>query len=444
MKKSALVVGGGLAGIAAATALSIENIDVTLIERRKVLGGRASAFPIENGWLDNCQHVALGSCVHLLDLLVKLGTRNLVTFHADIPFLEPSRVTVLGPSPIPAPFHFIPRFLGAKLFTFRQKLNILKLFSRLRHLDRNDPAFDEITLYEWLLGQGQSEQIMENFWNLIFVSSLNELPNRTSAKYGIMVLQESFLSGREGASVGIPNVSLSELYHQAAKTLFLERNVRVIHENVQAFILGNGKPKVSLDNGSVLEGDDLISAVPFYNLKALLPETLQDEPIVAQTQHLSTSPILGIHLWFDRPITRYPFGALSGSPIHWFFSKPSTGESHYVQLVISACRPFMETSTEELINLGMQELKTFLPQSASARLLEGKVVREARATFSPAPGCDQYRPPQETSIPHLTLAGDWTRTDWPATMEGAVISGYRAAERVLKGSALRVTKNNRR
>lgn len=431
-KETVLIAGGGLAGIAAATALAEEGYQITLVERRQFLGGRASAFPMENGWLDNCQHVVLGCCFNLLHLLQKLGTRDLVSFYPKIPFFSHGKITYLSPSKLPVPFHFLPSFLRTWLFSAKEKFNILKLFSKLMKIDCTDPLLEQTTLLDWLKNSHQSDRIINYFWNLIFVSSLNETLDRIAAKYGIMVLQETFLRNREAGFLGTPNVSLAELYDQAAKNLFLKREVKIIHSNVKAILPGETHPKIVLDDNTSLEAEKVISAVPFYNLLPLLPAPIRKNYFFSRFENLETSPIFGIHLWFDRPLSPLPFGGFPGSPIHWFFAKHGEKDAHYLQLVVSACRPMVNWSSHDLINLGMDELKKNLPSSRNARLLKGKVVREMRATFSPKPNSDQYRPPQETPVPGFYLAGDWTATGWPSTMEGAVISGYRAAESILR------------
>ncbi len=438
VKKSLLVLGGGLAGIAAASALSERGYAITLVERHRILGGRASAFPHEGGWLDNCQHVLLGCCVNLLHLLQALNTRNNITFHKIVPFLANGKTSTLGPSQCPVPFHFLPAFLKAPLFSLSEKLGVIRLFSKLLWLKENDEQLDSLTMLEWLQREHQSKPIIDNFWNLILISTLNETLERTSAKYGIMVLRESFLPDREAALLGVPNVSLTELYHQAAETLFKERGVKHVQGKASR-IAFEERPKVLLDDGTLLEADELISALPFYNLLPILPDSVANQPFFSRFRRLEMAPILGIHLWFSEKISDFPFGGLPGSPIHWFFVKPPEGGLHYVQLVVSACRDLMSQTNEAIIQLGLTELRKYVPGSRDANLLKAKVVREARATFSPAPGCDAFRPSQNTPIPHFYLAGDWTDTGWPSTMEGAVRSGYRCAEAVLRTDGVYAT-----
>jgi squalene-associated FAD-dependent desaturase len=426
-----LILGGGLAGISAALALAESGWKTALVERRRFLGGRAAAFPYEGGWLDNCQHVVLGCCINLLDLLEKLKTRALISFHESIPFFSQGKNAVIKPRKLPEPLHFIPDFLKAPLFSAKEKFDVVKLFSKLLFFPEKDEDLEKITMTNWLKSQKQSSLLIQNFWQIVLVSSVNENLERMSAKYGVMVLRKAFLPHRHSALMGTPTVPLSKLYHEPAVALFQKMGVKLLHANVKGIEKDGENWNVFLEDGKTLKAKSVISALPFYNLLPILPTKIARENFFARFSNLETSPILGIHLWFDRPISEKPFGALAGSPIHWFFVKPEDEGKHYVQLVVSASRDFMKSPSIELVKLGVSELKKYLPDAKHASLLKWHVVREARATFSAVPGSDAWRPTCETPLPNFFLAGDWTATEWPATMEGAVRSGYRAAERVL-------------
>lgn len=432
-RKSVLVLGGGLAGIAAAVALAESNMEVSLVERHRFLGGRAAAFPVDEGWLDNCQHVILGCCTNLLHLLEKLGTRNKITFHREIPFLANGKTSSLIPTKWPVPFHFLPSFLNARLFSPREKVAVIRLFARLLTSAKHQESLNQITMLHWLKTQKQSDYLIENFWSLILISSVNETLERMSAKVGVMVLQKAFLGNREAALIGTPDVSLAELYHEPAQIFFRKNGIRFIQGKIQNISFENEKPEIFLEDGISLQANEIISTLPFYNLLPILPKNAQQMPFFNRFNNFETSPIIGIHLWFDRTVSDYPFGAFVGSPIHWFFVKPSEKNGAYLQLVISASYSLMTTSNDAILALALKELNRFLPGSRNAALTKARVVREARATFSATPGSDALRPPAQTPIPHFYLAGDWTDTGWPATMEGAVQSGYRAAELLLQG-----------
>ncbi len=435
MKPSVLILGGGLSGIAAAAALAAEGCSVQIVERHRYLGGRASGFQDGEDWIDNCQHVVLGCCHSILDLFERLKIRNLISFHSSIPFLANGKTTILSPSIFPAPFHFLPGFLAAPLFSVREKWSILSLFARLSVGHENAEILEKMSMSEWLKKEKQPFSVIERFWKIILISSLNETLENMSAKYGVMVLKEAFLQSADSAAVGIPNVPLVSLYREAEKTLFGDLGVKSVRGTIKQIVFSESKPSVFLEEGTKLEADDLISSLPFYNLLPILPLPLQEDPFFKRFRRLETTPIVGIHFWFDRKITDKRFGAFPGSPIHWFFAKPDENDSqgaYYIQLVISASYEFSKTSNSELIDMGIRELQKYLPDSEKANLVKSRLVREMRATFSIKPETDNLRPSHKTEIPHFYLAGDWTDTGWPATMEGAVQSGYRCAELILE------------
>jgi len=434
VSRSIGILGGGLAGIAAAVALAQEGFPVTLIERRATLGGRASAFQSDGVWVDNCQHVILGCCTNLLHLLNDLKTSHLIRFYDSIPFYANGKTTLIKPSFLPSPFHFMPSFLKAPLFSWKEKLSILRLMGKLLKHAPNPEDLDKLTMLEWLKTEGQPEGAIEKFWSLVLVSTLNETLDRASAKYGVMFIQEAFLRDRVSASFGVPEVSLAELYHVGAETLLNQYKVRRIQATANAVAFESNRSKVFLDKDEPLEFDDLISAIPFYNLIPILPPQIRENRFFSRVNSLETSPILGIHYWFKKPLTQNRFGAFPLSPIHWFFTHPSRGESFYVELVVSASRALMDSSNDSLVQLGLKELSEYFPNAVASYLIKSIVVRETRATFSIKPGSDAFRPGQATPIPGFYLAGDWTDTGWPATMEGAVRSGYRAAELVMSQS----------
>jgi zeta-carotene desaturase len=317
----------------------------------------------------------------------------------------------------------------------REKWSILSLFARLSVGHENAEILEKMSMSEWLKKEKQPFSVIERFWKIILISSLNETLENMSAKYGVMVLKEAFLQSADSAAVGIPNVPLVSLYREAEKTLFGDLGVKSVRGTIKQIVFSESKPSVFLEEGTKLEADDLISSLPFYNLLPILPLPLQEDPFFKRFRRLETTPIVGIHFWFDRKITDKRFGAFPGSPIHWFFAKPDENDSqgaYYIQLVISASYEFSKTSNSELIDMGIRELQKYLPDSEKANLVKSRLVREMRATFSIKPETDNLRPSHKTEIPHFYLAGDWTDTGWPATMEGAVQSGYRCAELILE------------
>ncbi len=411
------VIGGGLAGLAAAAALGDSGHQVDVYEMRPYFGGRAASYPLpgtEGEHIDNCQHILLGCCVNLLDFYRRLGVQDRIRFHREFYFLEPGgRLSTLKLGRLPAPAHFASSFLKLNFLGWRDKSAIVRAMLAIRRerLVRTD--LDRITMLEWLHAKRQTPDAIDRFWRQVLVSALNEELDRIAAIHGFQVFWLGFLSGSRNAEMGIPAVPLGELY--SAEAWSGRPNVR-LHPRTTV-------DRIRFDNGRAtgLDADHYISAVPFEKLEALAPELGLD------LTGFTHSPITGIHLWFDRPVTALPHATLLDRTIQWFFNKD---DGRYLMVVVSASRSLVGMERKSLIDLAVQELGGFLPEVRNAALTKAHVVKEVRATFSAAPGLETRRPATKTGFPNLFLAGDWTRSGWPATMEGAVRSGYLAAEAV--------------
>jgi len=345
---------------------------------------------------------------------------------------------VLSPSALPAPFHMTPAFLGAECLGIADKLSIAYAMATLAPKIPRDNGRSFLT---WLRDHHQTERAIERFWKTVLVSALNEDLDRVSIPYAAQVIRESFLKSPAAGRMGVPAVPLTELYSVAGEYI-RERGGDVrLRAGVESLQLGSESVTLSV-SGEKLTFDFAISAVPFDVLSKLLPETTEAEPLRRSLAKFETSPITGIHLWFDRQITDLDHAVLLDRNIQWMFHKsklletnPSTGGS-YVELVVSASKKLVDKSRAEIIDLAVAELCEFFPQARDANLVKSTVIKEVHATYSPLPGADDYRPKPETIWPRLFLAGDWTATGWPATMEGAVRSGYAAAELVARSSGL--------
>ncbi|MGO9097715.1 MAG: hydroxysqualene dehydroxylase HpnE [Bryobacteraceae bacterium] len=403
---SVLIAGGGLAGLAAASALGSAGCDVQLYEARPFLGGRATSFPVSPGdaeLIDNCQHVLLGCFVNLLDLYRRLGVQDCIRFYREFYFVEPGgRVSTLRRG--------LRSFLGLHFLGAADKFAVARGLLAILRERRRRPDLDRISMLDWLREKRQTPRSIERFWAQILVSAINEDLDRMAARHGFQVFSLGFLAGAESSRMGLPAVPLAELY----------RPDRLPNVTLH---LGAPLERIQIQNGRALGADYCISAVPFERVAALAPDLGLD---LGAFEH---SPITGIHLWFDRPVLELPHATLLGRTIQWAFNK---SQGKYVQLVVSASRSLLPMPRQEVIDLALRELAEFFPRVAQARLLKAHVIKEARATFSARPGIQVSRPPARTAIPNLFLAGDWTRTGWPATMEGAVRSGYLAAEALLE------------
>jgi zeta-carotene desaturase len=421
-----LIAGGGLAGLAAAAALGSAGFEVELFEARPFLGGRATSYtlPSEEGGevIDNCQHVLLACFTNLLNLYQRLGVRDRIRFFREFRFVEPGgRVSVLGAGRLPAPLHFAGSFARLRFLSLKDKLSLARGLMALARERGRRTDLDRITMLEWLREKRQTPGAIGRFWQQVLVSAINEDLDRMAAGHGFQVLWQGFLAHPDAHRMGLSTVPLGELY--AVRDL---ANASVhLKAPVECFGIEDGRVLAARVEGQPVAADYYVSALPFERVGAVAPGLGLD---VSAFEH---SPITEIHLWFDRPVMGFPHATLLDRTIQWAFNK---SEGRYVQLVVSASRSLVEMSRQEIIGLALGEFAEFFPAAGEARLLKAHVVKEVRATFSARPGLEARRPAARTGIPNLFLAGDWTRTGWPATMEGAVRSGYLAAEAVAEAA----------
>ena len=433
------IAGGGLAGLAAGCALAEAGFKVTLFEKRPYLGGRASSYqhPGTGEVVDNCQHVLLGCCTNLLDFYRRAGVEDKIRWYEKLTFLEPGgRASVIAPSALPAPLHTAPAFLKADCLNFRDKLGISRAMAVLAP---RTPADDGLSFLDWLKQHGQTEQAIERFWKTILVSALNEDLDQVSVPYAAQVVRESFLKSPAAGRMGIPTVPLTDLYSTAGDYIRARGGEVQLRAGVESF-RSEGFDVFVTVNGEEKRFDYLLLALPFDALGRILPNTASAAPLAGALEQFSTSPITGIHLWFDRQISDLDHAVLLDRTIQWMFHKSrliaarnqdapeNRNGGSYIELVVSCSRSLVEKSKTEIVELAMKEAQEFFPGSPDAVLLKSTVIKEVHATYSPRPGIEQYRPKPETAWPRVFLGGDWTATGWPATMEGAVRSGYLAAE----------------
>jgi squalene-associated FAD-dependent desaturase len=412
-----------LAGLSATAALAAAGFEVDLYEARGFLGGRATSYPVspaeENSEvIDNCQHVLLRCCVNLLDFYNRLGVRDRVRFSGDFYFVEPGgRVSTLKRGRLPAPLHFTGSFLGLRFLSVADKVAIARglLAIRREHGKRRD--LDRISMLEWLREKRQTPGAIDRFWRQVLVSAVNEELDRMAAAHGFQVFWLGFLARPDSYEMGVPAVPLADLYSAEIWRRFprVAIHLRCPVESVE------GECGVKLAAGVERRADFYVLAVPPERLGSVAPSLAVD------TSWVEHSPITGIHLWFDRPITELPHATLLDRTLQWMFNK---GQGKYLQLVVSASRALSSMPKGDVIAMALHELAEFFPAARAATLERAHVVKEIRATFSALPRLEPRRPGPTTAAANLFLAGDWTRSGWPATMEGAVRSGYIAAEAV--------------
>ncbi len=420
------IVGGGLAGLSAAAALGSCDQEVTVWEARPFLGGRATSYPLNSGeeigpTIDNCQHVLLRCCTNLTDFYRRLGVRDQIRFHREFYWIEPGgRVSVMKRGLLPAPLHFTESFARLHFLSLPDKVSLASALIAIRYEygKRND--LEQITMLDWLREKNQSPRSIERFWRQVLVSAVNEDLDRMAAIHGLQVFYLGFLSDASAYEMGVPSVPLEKLYSKEIWSQY--PNVKVIpRAPVGRVVIENGLATALKTEKGMTTADAYILTVPFERVDAIAPE------LALECTQFTHSPITGIHLWFDRPVTDLPNATLLNRTIQWMFNKEG---GRYIQLVVSASRSLSDLPRSQVIELAVRELREFFPLTGEATLERAHVVKEIRATFSAAPGLEKRRPLSATKIPNLFLAGDWTRSGWPATMEGAVRSGYLAAEAV--------------
>jgi squalene-associated FAD-dependent desaturase len=432
-----LVIGGGLAGLAAAVELTSHDFDVILLESKGRLGGRAGSFTdaATGQVIDACQHVSMGCCTAFADFCRTVGVDHLLKPQRDLYFLTPDgRRSRFRADPWPAPFHLGRSFASAHFLSATEKLRVAWGLGCLR---LTNPAADPPFL-DWLHRHRQTPRTIDRFWATVLVSALNETVDRVGLRYARKVFVDGFLSDRRGYEVQLPAVPLDRLYGDELRRWLDQRHVTVrLGTAVRSFELtGDRVGRVHLHDGERLQADWYVATVPPDRLLDLLPaEVVERHEVFRNLKNLEYSPITSVHLWFDRPVTDLPHATLLDGVGQWLFNRgePAPGE-HYVQVVISAARPLRGLGREAITDTVVAELRRLFPAARAAAVRRARVVTEHAATFSAVPGVDALRPGPVTPVANLLLAGDWTDTGWPATMEGAVRSGRRAAA-VLENAA---------
>jgi len=443
------VIGAGVAGLAASCALADAGYSVTIFERRPYVGGRASSYlhPGSGETIDNCQHILLGCCTNLRSLLHRVGRSNAIAWTSTITYIEPGgRRSVVRPSGLPAPLHSAVSFLKASCFSQADKQAIAR---GLRQFFRGYPADvpGGESFLAWANCHGQTPGALKRFWEPILQSALNDDLDRISVHYAGKVLRDSFLISAEAGKIGVPLLPLSRMYSGAAAYLQGRGSVVRLRTGVEA--LRQIETGWSIQTGEGLEEnfDAVVLALPFEAVQKLLPTLPAGSESAAlghALDHFEHVPLVGVHLWFDREITELPHAVLLDTTIQWMYQKEKLtkpqpdykqeGKGSHLELVISVARKLVGMTQREIIDLAVRELGLFFPAAREAKLIKAVVTKEVRATFSTTPGLDAHRPGARTAWPGLFLAGDWTDTGWPATMEGAARSGFLAAEAVTGGA----------
>jgi hydroxysqualene dehydroxylase len=435
MAKRVVIIGGGFAGLAAGVRLSERAYEVLLLERRNHLGGRAYSFiDAKTGdVVDNGQHLFMGCYHHTIAFLDKIGRLDRLKFQdrPRVDFLDTEGFTSFDCPPLPAPLNVLAGLLRMKGIGIGDKLRTFNVGRAITSNGKFSPG--ALTVDQWLDELGQSARIKKRFWQPMVVATLNQSPDIASARMLKVVLREAFGGDSKSARIGISRVGLSDLYTDGACDFIKSRGGDVqTGAQVRRLVIERGVVvAVELKDGQRVEGDYFISAVPPEALFSVLPDELKIKEF-AQLEALGSSPIVSINLWFDRPIIDREFVGLLGTRSQWIFNKDlilsPDRQQNQVAVIISAACDFVDWTRNDLVEMAISDLHELLPASRTAELLHSVIVKEREATLSHTVESDSLRPGPRTSISNLILAGDWTDTGLPATIESAVMSGDVAAK----------------
>jgi zeta-carotene desaturase len=467
------VAGGGLAGLAAACSLSNAGFRVTLFEKRPFLGGRASSWehPGTGEVVDNCQHVLFRVCTNLIEFYHRIGVADQIRWYDEMTFIEPGgRTSVMKSSFLPAPLHTAPSFLNFSFLSAADKFCIARALVPLTLTAQRDTGK---SFQHWLDHHRQSKNAVDRFWRPILVSALSEDLDLISVSAAAQVVRESMKSPA-ARHMGVPTVPLTDLYNQAGEYIRARGGGLHLRRPLESFTADSSQVQIRVreqgenrEQSQAEQFDYLILALPFDSLDRVLPDAPESAPIREKLSHFETAPITGIHLWFDRQISDLDHAVLLDRTIQWMFHKSrlqpmrththtrNEGEEHgfsravtasnvdrasapevgsYIELVVSSSKSLIDQSRAEIVDLALGEVREFFPAAREANLVKSTVIKELHATYSPRPGIDSHRPDASTAWSRVFLAGDWTATGWPATMEGAVRSGYLAAEALARAA----------
>jgi squalene-associated FAD-dependent desaturase len=430
------IIGGGLAGIAAALDCADAGASVTLLESRGRLGGAAYSFTRDGIRADNGQHVFLRCCTSYRDLLERLGATDSVTLQSrlEIPVLSPGRPPAkLWRSGLPAPLHLAGAIVRYPLIGLGDRVRVAQAMRALNSVDPDDPAADARSLADWLAEHGQSEQAIEVIWSLIIRPTLNLEPAQASLAQAAQVFQVGLLRDRAAGDIGYARAPLSEIHDRAAMAALTRAGVDVqIRRGVTGVVPSGGRFRVELNGAPTIEADVVIVAVQPDRLARLVPSAAGvDREALAG---LGASPIVNLHFVFDRRVTELDLAAGVGTPVQWLFDRTRSAgleRGQYLTVSLSAADDELGSTSTDLRERYERALRELLPGAREAAIETFFVTREHAATFRASPGARKLRPGPRTQLPGLVLAGSWTDTGWPATMEGAVRSGHAAAHEAL-------------
>jgi squalene-associated FAD-dependent desaturase len=454
-KRQVVVIGGGLAGITAAIGLRDAGVDVTLLESRPRLGGAASSYARAGMMIDNGQHVFLRCCSSYQGLLARLGVTGQVAIQDrfDVTVLSGTGSSSAGSSStgssgkgarsarlrrngLPSPLHFAGALAGYPLLSLAERAKVGRAALAFKLADPASPVLDRQRLGDWLAARGQDERARRRLWDLFIISALNIGGDDASVGLAATVIKTALLGRRDAADIGMAKVPQGRLHGEATADLLarLGAEVRLGARAAGIERLDNGGFRVTLgQDGQSIVADGVVLAVPASQAARLAGSAgVSAAPAFEQ---LAYSPIVNVHVIYERQVMKLPFAAAVDSPVQWVFDKTRQSglqAGQYLAVSLSAADDYVDMPTAALRQLFVPALEELFPAAAGAGITDFFVTRERRATFRQAPGSGALRPGAATSVPGLVLAGAWTDTGWPDTMEGAVRSGHNAAQELTK------------
>ncbi|HRP62052.1 MAG TPA: hydroxysqualene dehydroxylase HpnE [Phycisphaerales bacterium] len=443
MRTKVIIIGGGLAGLAAAIRLAEADYEVVILETRKKLGGRATSFidPRSGEVLDNCQHVLMGCCTNLMDLYDRLGVLDTIEWHRTLYWAYAEngspKPDIMQAGWLPAPLHFTGSFRRMRNFSSLEKRAIARaMWKMIRMGTAGRLAWSDRPFMDFLRECNQPQRLVEAFWQTIVISACNMPVERVCASHALHVFQEGFLANKWSYTMGLATVPLWELYEPAVEYLQERGGTIRLGCSAKELLYDGQRLRGVVTDEDTIFGAAMVAALPPDRLHKLCTTTIREaDSRLTSLDKFETSPILGVHLWFDRPVMDLPHLILVERGVHWLFNK-GIGEDgrQHLHAVISAADEWMELDETQVVERVLADVRSVLPQSANLNPVAWRSVKEKRATFAAVPGIDAIRPRAASSglglqpgISNLYLAGDWCDTGWPATMEGAVRSGYAAA-----------------
>jgi len=441
--KEVVVLGGGLAGLSAMCNLLDKGYKVTLIEKRPFLGGRAFSYiDKETGIeVDNGQHIFMGCCTYFIEFLHKVNAYKKIFIQEklNIKIVRNSRESSIFSVPWLGFFHLLPSLIAYSHVTFKDKMLIIYALLKIKNLDREAIKLDldNESFYNWLKRNKQSDTSIQSLWNLVVLPTLNDNIQNVSAYMGIMVFQEGLLKGPKEAALGYSTVGLTSLLGDSMQEYIKSKRGEIILGKAVTSIeiVDNRINSVVLTDGSNINGKIFISALPFDKYKEIFPILSNNYPLKSVGERLTYSPIVGIHIWYDREVMEDDLIAFLDSEIQWVFNKSSMQKiqelsGQHLSISISGAWKYANMSKQKIQDIFTMEMKQLFPKAQQAIVKRCIIIKQLQATFRSLPGAYSARPKPNTEILNLFIAGDWTATGWPSTMEGAVKSGVLAAKEI--------------